>query len=236
MPAWRADLHVHTVLSACAETEMIPPLIVARCREQGLGLVGVVDHNSAGNAQATIEAAAGAGVVVKPGLEVETKETVHLLCLFDTVEQALALQGLVHAHLPVLHFAGGSGALGEQFLVDREGAFVGYDEQCLFGATDLTAEEAAEAAHEAGGLVLAAHVDRRAHGLLGVLGFAPPGLALDGLECGPGSLTAGRVASSDAHRLSEIGSRYTVFEMDGTTVADLREALAGGRYRTGLAI
>jgi 3',5'-nucleoside bisphosphate phosphatase len=28
MKRFRADLHVHTVLSPCAEVEMIPPLIV----------------------------------------------------------------------------------------------------------------------------------------------------------------------------------------------------------------
>jgi hypothetical protein len=87
-----------------------------------------------------------------------------------------------------------------------------------------------------GGLVLGAHADRRAHGLLAVLGFVPPDLYLDGLECGPGGLVAGRVASSDAHRLEEIGSRYTVFEADSAAVGDLRLSLSTGNFRTGLAV
>jgi hypothetical protein len=215
---------------------MIPPLVVARCRERGLDLLGVADHNSAGNAQAILEAAADTGLVVKPGLEVETRESVHLLCLFDHLEQALAMQALVYDHLPSLSLPSGSHSFGDQFLLDREGTFVGYERKPLFAATDLSAEEVAAAVRQRGGLALGAHADRRAHGLLAVLGFIPPGLCLDGLECGPGGLVRGRVASSDAHRLDEIGSRYTVFDADSATVEGLRKSLAEGSFRTGLAV
>lgn len=236
MPSWRADLHVHTVLSACADTEMIPPLLIARCRELGLDLLGVADHNSAGNGQAVMDAAADSGIVVRPGLEVETKESVHLLCLFDSVQQALDMQALAYAHLPSLPPSVRSASFGQQFLVDCRGEFLGYEQQPLFMATDLPASDVLTAAHERGGLVLGAHADRRAHGILAVLGFVPPDLALDGLECGPGGLVAGRVASSDAHRLDEIGSRYTVFDSEGPTVEHLRASLDAGRFRTGLAV
>ena len=236
MARWRADLHVHTVLSGCAEVGMIPHLLVERGRQQGLQVLGIVDHNSAGNAEAAVAAATGSGVVVKPGLEVESRETVHLLCLFDEVPQAQSLQALVYAHLPSAAPAASAQAFGPQMLVDSTGAFLGYEERPLFMATDLPAAEIARAVRDSGGLVLAAHAERRAHGLLGVLGFPPQDLALDGMEAGPGPLTAGRVASSDAHRLSEIGSRYTVFESDGVTVEYLRKALASRAFRTGVTL
>ena len=215
---------------------MIPPLLVSRCQEQALNLVGVVDHNSAANAWAVVEAARDTGIVVKPGLEVESRETVHFVCLFDTIEQALDLQGLVYAHLPSLAFAPGASGFGGQFLVDPEGRFLGHEERALFAATDLSAEHVVEEAKRRGALVLAAHAERRAHGLLAVLGFVPPGLALDGLESGPGGLSPGRTASSDAHRLAEVGSRYTVFQATGVSVEELRATLARGDFRAGLAI
>jgi len=236
VPAWRADLHVHTVLSACAETEMIPPLLIARCREQGIMLLGAADHNSAGNAEAVVEAAAGSGVVVKPGLEVESRESVHVLCLFDEVAQALDLQRVVYEHLPALPSTAAARSFGQQSLVDGEGAFLRHEEHALFSSTGLSLAELVAQARARGALVLAAHADRRAHGLLGVLGFVPDDLPLDGLECGPGGLLPGRIASSDAHRLAEIGSRYTVFEAGGTGVEELRCSLAEGRFRTGLAL
>ncbi len=97
----------------------------------------------------------------------------------------------------------------------------------------LSAERVAKEARQFGGLVLAAHVERRAHGLLGVLGFQPPDLELDGLEAGPGELTQGRVAGSDAHRLADMGRRFTVFETERASVEDLRRCLQEGRYRAG---
>ena len=86
-----ADLHVHTVLSPCAEIEMIPPLIVHRALQAGLALIAVTDHNSAENVAAVIEAAEGTGLTVLPGMEVQTREEVHLTCLFDSLEQVMAI-------------------------------------------------------------------------------------------------------------------------------------------------
>jgi len=234
MPLWRADLHIHTVLSGCAEVEMIPPLIVERAREQGLTMIGIADHNSAGNAAAVMEAAPD-DLVVKPGLELETKETVHLVCLFDSVEDALGLQAFVYAHLPA-QLPDEKDPFGPRFLVNAAGERLARENRPLFAATDLTLTEAVAAAHSRGSLVVASHVERRAHGLLGVLGFVPPEVQLDALEAGPGGLLGGRIASSDAHRLADLGSRYTLLEADGPSVADLRRCIAGASFRAGVMV
>ena len=42
----RAELHVHTLLSPCAEVEMIPPLIVQTALEKGIRLIAITDHNT----------------------------------------------------------------------------------------------------------------------------------------------------------------------------------------------
>jgi len=97
-----ADLHIHTVLSPCAEVEMIPPLIVRRARELGLGLIAITDHNSAENVDSVQRAARGSGLKVLPGMEVQTSEEVHVLCLFDTLEQVLDWQECVFGSLPPL--------------------------------------------------------------------------------------------------------------------------------------
>ncbi|MGQ9517337.1 MAG: PHP domain-containing protein, partial [Anaerolineae bacterium] len=67
-----AEFHLHTVLSACAEIEMIPPLIIRRAQRLGITWLAVTDHNSAENAQAMMEAGARAGIAVLPGMEVQT--------------------------------------------------------------------------------------------------------------------------------------------------------------------
>ena len=52
MKEFRADLHVHTVLSPCAEVEMIPPLIVQRALDQKIDIIAITDHNASANVRA----------------------------------------------------------------------------------------------------------------------------------------------------------------------------------------
>ena len=54
---FRADLHIHTVLSPCGDLEMGAPDIVARALEERLDIIAVTDHNAADNCPAVIGAA-----------------------------------------------------------------------------------------------------------------------------------------------------------------------------------
>jgi predicted metal-dependent phosphoesterase TrpH len=118
----RADLHIHTVLSPCAEVEMIPPLIVEHALDAGLDLIAITDHNASANAGAVMEAARKTGLKVLSGMELQTREEVHLLCLFDTLEQLTTWQSEVDRALPDL--LNRAETLGEQFVVDAAGDFV----------------------------------------------------------------------------------------------------------------
>lgn len=69
MGEFRADFHIHTCLSACAEVEMIPPLIVDEALHKGLHIIAITDHNAVGNVGAVMEAATGTGLRVLPGME-----------------------------------------------------------------------------------------------------------------------------------------------------------------------
>ena len=84
---YRADLHIHTVLSGCAEVEMIPSLILRQAEEKGLNLIAITDHNACHNVAAVMEAAVGTHIHVLPGMEIQSREEVHLLCLFDRVDR-----------------------------------------------------------------------------------------------------------------------------------------------------
>lgn len=231
-----ADLHVHTVLSPCAEVEMIPPLIVRRALELGLDWIAITDHNTAGNVGAVRGAAEGTGLAVTAGLEVESREEVHLLCLFDEVEQAEAWAELVAEHLPQRR--NDERRFGAQYVVDAAGEYVRTEERLLLTSTNLTVEEIVGGVDERGGLCLPAHVDRPANSLLVNLGFVPPGPAIHGLEisrwAGPKEFGRARpelagyplVGFGDAHRLSEMVRRTVVVARD-STVAELRRALHG---------
>lgn len=234
MPTIYADLHLHTVLSACAEVEMVPPLIVRRALELGLGLIAVTDHNTAANAAAVIAAAVGTGLVVLPGMEVQTAEECHMLCLFETVEQALTWQGSVFDHLP--DAPNNEDIFGGQYVVDREGDYVRTESRLLAASTDLPIEGAARRVNALGGLPIPAHIDRDMFSIFANLGFVPPDLPVSALELfrltEPARLLAGHpeiaayplVRDSDAHQLSDM-RRGFAFEAEHPSFTALRAAL-----------
>jgi len=225
----RADLHIHTCLSPCADRDMVPTAIVARAKAMGLDMIGVCDHNSAENAAAVAQAGRRESLAVIPGIEVTSREEVHLLGLFETENELARMQTLVYGHLPG---ANDEAAFGPQTVVDSWDRPVGADARLLAGATTLSVEQVVEAIHGLGGLAIAAHIDRPGFGLVGHLGFIPAGLMLDAVEISPRSTVRqwGRfpvVTSSDAHGLRDIGRSSTAFYVEQGSFEELAKALRG---------
>lgn len=238
MREYRADLHLHTVLSACAEVEMIPPLIVDEALYKGVDLIAVTDHNATGNVAAVMEAAEGKDLTVLPGMELQVQEEVELICIFDTVEQAEAWQAYVDGRL--LPLENDPERFGPQYAVDAEGDFVAEDPHFYQGPAQIPLADAARQVRERGGLVIPAHIDRPAKGLLGVLGLWPPDLVADAAEVSPNICPSQArqrfpflpdlplITNSDAHWLDAIGKTLTVFVLkEKPSVAELRRALRG---------
>jgi PHP family Zn ribbon phosphoesterase len=231
-----SELHVHTVLSPCADVEMIPPLIVQEALQKHIRIIAITDHNATANIGAVQKAAEGTGLVVLPGMEVQTREEVHALCLFDTIEQAEQWQAQVSSALPFLqndpdHF-------GEQFVVDETGEFIRRETQLLLTSTNLSFDDAWKQVNALGGLFIPAHVDRQAFGLLANLGFVPPHIAVEALEVSrhlrpdlairkyPQIAGYPLIQSGDVHRLEEyLGVNH--FILEAPTVAEIRLALKG---------
>jgi hypothetical protein len=231
---FKADLHIHTCLSPCGDWEMSPRDVVRRSREAGLDLIAVCDHNSCENAGAAMREGRRAGVAVLPGMEVCSREEVHILALFDLLEQALAMQAFVYAGLagenqPEL--------FGFQVVANEENEVLGENPRLLIGATAYSLEEIVHRTHALGGLSISCHVDRPANGIINQLGFIPPDLKLDGVEVSYriplgqarercpliGALPC--ITSSDAHFLKDIGRAATVLEMAAPSLCEIGRAL-----------
>lgn len=215
---------------------MTPPNIVGRARELGLAGIGVTDHNSAENVAAVQEAASATGLVVIPGLEIQTTEEVDLLALFADLDDALAVQDRVYAGLGEARNR--PEFFGEQIVVDAGGYPIRENLRLLQGRTDLTIEQAVTLVHRHDGLAIAAHIDRPSRSLLGTLGFVPAGLGLDGIEVS-GQAVPERVLEQhpelaplcaasfgDAHRLDDMGGR-TEFLLDAPTLDGIRHCFRG---------
>ncbi len=232
------DTHVHTCLSPCAEMEMHPSAIVAGAGAMALDGIAVCDHNAAGNAAAVVRCGAKSGLWVIPGLEITSAEEAHVLALLPDAETASRFATKVQAVLPGRN----QPAFGEQVLVDEDRVVLGSDEHFLAGATTWTIEEVVAQIHAAGGVAVAAHVDRETYGIIGQLGMIPDGLPLDALEVsGQMSLAKARrelgrpddalLCASDAHRPEQIGRGMSFFWLMEPSFTELRQALAGQNGR-----
>lgn len=153
-----ADLHVHTLLSPCAEVEMTPHHIVMRAAEYGIGAVAITDHNASANVPAALEAAQRYGVKVFPGMEVESSEEAHIVALFDTLEQLQRWQLLVDEHMNGM--LNDADRFGAQYVVDAEDEFVREEQRLLHAPLSLTAAQVVQQVDALGGLTIAAHIDR----------------------------------------------------------------------------
>ncbi len=238
---FRAELHVHTVLSPCAEVEMIPPLIIQEALDLGINLLAITDHNSTGNISSVIKAASGTGIHILPGMELQTHEEVHVLCIFDSLEQVEAFQKIVDASMPPLQ--NNPDLFGEQFVVDETGDFIRREDRLLLTSSSLSIKNACSHVQALGGMLIPAHVNRKAFGLLPTLGLIPEELehttAMEisrhisipkAIETYPQLANHVIIQSGDVHRLDEfLGLNY--FTLNEPTIAEINDAFLkiGGR-------
>jgi len=230
MRKFRADLHVHTVLSPCAEVEMIPPLIVKQALEQKIDLIAITDHNATANVSAVQKAAEGTKLFVLPGMEVQSREDVHLLTIFETIEELEAWQKEVDGALPDRE--NNSNLFGEQFVVDETGDFIRNEPRLLLTSIRFSIDEIFERVSALGGIVIPAHVERMIYGLLPTLGLISENWNVPALEISrrttpekaaetfPLLRNYPLIQSGDVHRLNEfLGT--TVFTLASPTLQEI---------------
>jgi PHP family Zn ribbon phosphoesterase len=220
---------------------MVPSLIILAAQQAGLDIIGIADHNSCQNAGAVIEASKGSSVKVLPGMEVQSVEGVHLLCLFDTLEAAGILQEAVYASLP--NVPGAKKVVDQQFIVDSQDEFIEFCEKPISLPTMMEIDEIYERTYALEGILIPSHIDRYGTGMCGVLGMLPESPVFEAVEISanmtveqakqqyPGIGEMPVFRSSDAHWLSAIGERRTTLYMEHRNVNEIRRACRreGGR-------
>ena len=164
----RYDLHIHTALSPCGDDDMTPFNIANMAKLNGLDFIAVTDHNSCGNCEAVMKAGDEIGLTVIAGMELETREEVHVVLLFPSLEKAKACETEVRAKMmPVKNRPD---LFGEQLLMSETDEVIGREETLLVTATDVGVYEAVELAKRYDGIAFPAHIDRPSHGILEILG------------------------------------------------------------------
>ena len=229
---FKADLHIHTCLSPCTELDMSPKRILEAAKKREIDIIGICDHNSSENSLAVMNAARKMNINVFPGIEVTSLEEVHVLALFDEIENALKLQEHIYENLPGEN---DEEAFGMQVIVNEKEEVLGTNNKLLIGATTIPLEKIIQTIHSLNGIAIASHIDRESFSIIAQLGFIPDNLGLDALEISP-AITREEAkkrfsedypitCSSDAHYPDDIGKTFTSFLLESGTVDEVKKAL-----------
>lgn len=237
---FKADMHIHSVLSPCGDIEMSPSAIVETAKARGMDIIGLTDHNSTLNADVTRRLGEKVGLHVLMGAEVTTKEEVHCLAFMPTTEKLAEFQTFLDSK--VVFFQNDVDKFGYQLVVDEEENITGEVPHLLINALDLPMLELQQEVYRMGGIFIPAHIDRPTFSLSSQLGFVPSGLRYhamelsyyckrDGykfLETHPWFSDLNFIQSSDAHFVPDIAKIHSVLEMPFFSFDNFRDALRQG--------
>lgn len=229
------DLHIHSALSPCSSDDMTPNNIVNMALIKGLDAIAVTDHNSAENCPSIAKLTSGAGILFIPGMEVETREEVHLICLFPGIREVMKFQDVIYDALPGI--ANRENIFGRQLVMNEYDEVTAVKSNLLLTAADISVEDVFEIADRLDGLVMPAHIDRDSYSILSNLGSIPCSLGICVVELSKGCNAEcflkdkgleGKYAyiiSSDAHNLGEILERECFIDVREKSVYAVLEAL-----------
>ncbi len=212
MAQYGFDLHIHSCLSPCAENSSQPAVMAGMFALSGFKIIALTDHNSCGNCAAFLKACEYYGLLGLPGMELNTSEEVHVVCLFETLEGAMDFSSTVYKSLPPVKNR--KSIFGDQLYTDAEGTVIGEEEKLLISASGIGIYQVKELAESCGGFAYPAHIDRSSNSLISNLGLWDPDMGFSMAELSmacPEDFTLRKdlkglrfVKGSDAHRIEQI--------------------------------
>ena len=216
------DLHIHSCLSPCGDPDMTVNNIVNMSILTELDAVALTDHNSCKNCPAFFEAGRESGKVLIAGMELTTSEEIHVVCLFEKLEDAMRFDEYVYERLPDIDNE--PEIFGEQVVLDCDDNEIGKVSKLLINATSISIEDLAELSKEFNFVAFPAHIDKQSFSILASLGYIPEEYGFTAFEVKdpnkvdqlkalhPALDSAVIVTDSDAHYLEHISEKQNFFE------------------------
>ena len=169
------DLHIHSVLSPCGDVMMTPGNLVGMAKINGLEAIALTDHNAMQNISAAMKIGEAYDIVVIPGMELETAEEIHVVCLFPDTESLSAFQDVVVESYGPKIPANRPEIFGKQLIYNEEDEECGALERMLLIPSGITIDDVFGIVEGLGGIAFPAHVDRDSYSVLTTLGALPYG-------------------------------------------------------------
>lgn len=213
------DLHIHSDLSPCSNKEMTPNNIVNMSYIKGLNIISVTDHNCTKNLRAVDEAAKPLDIKLIYGIEVTSKEEIHLLCYFRNLQDAEEFGELIYTSLPDIK--NNTQIFGEQNIYDSQDQIIGHIDKLLLNASSYDVDDIYELSKKYKGIMIPAHINKKSNSIFSVLGFIPFNLELEFIEIFTKEYIDQKILkkyktliNSDAHQLTDIQEAINYIELN----------------------
>ncbi|MBN2348768.1 MAG: PHP domain-containing protein [Bacteroidales bacterium] len=235
MKQFRADLHIHSVLSPCGSLDMSPQNIIKTARERNINILGLTDHNTTRHCEILEKLGKPYGIFVLPGVEITTKEEIHCLAFFENIEKTEEFEKYLTIHRSSIKNR--PDIFGDQPVIDENEHIVEIIKTVLTAALDADLKNIEQKVHELNGLFIPAHIERAHYGMISQIGFIPADLEMDAVEIQLlhkmdltlkqqlESLSLTIIRGSDAHTPEQIGSRTTTFLLNDLSFQEIKLAL-----------
>ncbi len=225
MSRYYYDFHVHSCLSPCADDDNTPNNLAGMASICGINIMALTDHNSCKNCPAFFEAAKRNGIIPIAGMELTTSEDIHIICLFEFLENALEFDKAIQQYRTL--YKNRVDIFGQQMIMDGEDNVIGIDDNFLPVATGLSIDEAVKLVKAYDGICYPAHIDRQANGIIATLGVMPTSPEFSCVEFHDGNnreeytkkynlLGKKVLVGSDTHCLTDMREDNDWFEIDDT--------------------
>ncbi len=218
------DLHIHSCLSPCADSDMTPANIIGMAHLENLDVVSVCDHNCCDNLLAALYHCKEYNIKFLPGIEISTSEDIHIACYFKTLEDALSVSNLIYDNMPKIKNK--TNVYNPQNVMSEKDEIILEKEYLLSISSNFSVYEVVKIVHSYNGLCFYAHIDRLANSVLSILGEIPPDIDIDGFEIYdmgqfddfitqyPALQRLEYISNSDAHSLHIVGDDAHILNED----------------------
>ena len=156
-------------------------------------------------------------------MELTTAEDIHIVCLFEILEEAMRFDAFVDEHR--IKIKNKTEIFGEQLILDENDVQIGIDEYLLSNDA-VPVDDVKKIVGEFNGVSYPAHIDREANGIIATLGTFPEECGFDIAEFYDETKTGEYLKkyqslndkkillSSDAHYIWDIKDKRGYFEID----------------------
>lgn len=194
---------------------MSPQLILEQAVQKKLNLISITDHNTVQHSILACKLSEDMPIRVIPGVELTSREEVHLLAYFPSIEAILKMEKEIDNYLPGKK--NNSKVFGNQLYYDLNGEIIGIDDTLRQVALNVGLDNLVDFVHSIEGIAVPAHIDKDRFSLLSQLGFLDQEADYDAVEVSKfkwrkekfqlGNTWSGFsvIAGSDSHGFEDIG-------------------------------